>query len=592
MKGLLLVPFALTTIAVGPLSAADLPVKTQPSVAPVWSWTGLYVGAHSGAMWGKTKFSDPFGPSIFGDTARTPGYLFGGQIGYNWQQGGSPWVFGLEADVSALDSDGTITCFAFSGTFISANCRVRPRALGAFAGRIGYAVGPSGRTLFYAKGGAAWAHDTINVTTNNLFNSGATIATASSHTRWGWTVGAGLEQALTPAWSLKLEYDYLHFGGVNVATPASESVTPDGAATSVPGNVSSASQQLHLVKVGLNYRWGADPWARWDSAAALPAIPVKAPPRVAVWAPGWEFEIGPRYWYGSNRFQWDNAGAVGGLVQSRLTYDDRTTHAGELFGRVDSPSGIFVKGFIGGGKTRDGHMNDEDWGIQDRPGAPQISYTNTRHAKVDGNVRYATIDVGYSWLRGADYKVGTFIGYNYFRETMNAFGCVQIASPTNPGAPCAPGNPSFQPIPTTGAAVITERAEWRSVRLGIVGEYMLTDRLKLTGEAAYLPYVKFTGEDNHFAGNTGVLAGVFPQSGHGAGVQLEAMLSYAVTDQFSVGVGGRYWAMWTKRAQFCSYDPGTTPCTPSAPARAATEQAGVLLQGSYKFSAPAAVAAR
>ncbi len=585
MKRLLLVPLALTTMAVSPLSAADLPLKAQQPLAPGWSWTGFYVGAHAGAMWGRTNFSDPFGPSIFGDTVRTPGYLFGGQIGYNWQQGASPWVLGVEADVSALDSDGTYTCFAFSGTFVSANCRVRPRALGTFAGRIGYTVGPSGRTLLYAKGGAGWVHNSTDITTNNLFYSGVTVATNEARTKWGWTAGAGLEQALTPAWSVKLEYDYLQFGGANVATPASQTVALDGTTTDIAGNVSRAKQDIHAVKVGLNYRWGADPWARWDSSAP-PAFPVKASPRRVAWAPGWEVEVGTRYWYSGDRLQWDNAGAIGGLVQSRLTYDDRKTHAGELFGRVDSPVGVFVKGFFGGGKSGNGHMNDEDWGID-----PIMAYTNTRHAKVDGDVSYATADVGYSWLRGADYKVGTFIGYNYLREKMNAFGCVQIASPSNPVAPCAPGNPTFQPIPPTGAAVITQRAQWQSLRLGVVGEYMLTDRLKLTGEAAYLPYVKFTGEDNHFGGNSGILVTVFPQAGHGAGVQLEALLSYALTDQFSVGVGGRYWAMWTEQAQFCGYNAGTPPCAPSGRARAATEQAGLLVQASYKFNAPS-VAAR
>lgn len=584
MKGLLLVPLALTTMAVSPLSATDLPVKAQQPPSPGWSWTGLYFGAHSGTMWGRTSFSDPFGPSIFGDTVRTPGYLFGGQIGYNWQQGASPWVLGVEADISTLDSDGTFTCFAASGIFISANCRVRPRALGTFAGRVGYAAGPNGRTLLYAKGGAAWARDTTDITSNNQFDSGVTMATATNQTRWGWTVGAGVERALTPAWSLKLEYDYLQFGGVNIDTPASQTVTSGGVATAIPGNVSSVTQHIHLAKIGLNYRWGADPWKGWDSVIS-PALPVKASSHGPTWAPGWEIEVGARYWYNSDRFQWDNAGAVGGLVQSRLTYDDRKTHAGELFGRVDSPWGTFVKGFIGGGTTGSGHMNDEDWGIDDGPGMPSLSYTNTRHAKVDGNIGYATLDLGHSWLRGTDYKVGTFVGYNYFREKMRAFGCVQIGSPYNPGAPCSLDNPFFQPVATAGAAIITQRAAWQSLRLGVVGEYMLTDRLKLTGEAAYLPYVKFTGEDNHFAGSSGVLSGLFPQSGHGAGVQLEAMISYALTDRFSVGLGGRYWAMWTTQAQLCSYNPGAAPCTPNAPARAATEQAGLLVQASYKFNA-------
>jgi len=581
MKALLLVPLALT-MTVSPLSAADLPVKTKLPLASGWNWTGLYAGAHTGAMWGRTNFSDPFGPSIFGDTVRTPGFLFGGQIGYNWQQGASPWVLGVEADVSVLDSDGTYTCFAYSGIFVSANCRVRPRALGTLAGRVGYAVGPSGRTLLYAKGGAAWVHNSTDITTNNLFYSGVVNSTASDQTRWGWTAGAGLEQALTPAWSLKFEYDYLQFGGANIATPASQTMTEDGVATGIAGNVSNAKQDIHSVKVGLNYRWGADPLARFESAAS-PVLPAKASPRLVAWAPGWEVEVGTRYWYGSDRLQWDNLGATGDLVQSRLTYDDRKTHAGELFGRVDSPWGFFVKGFVGGGKTGGGHMNDEDWGIE-----PTMAYTNTRHANVDGDARYATVDVGYSWLRGRDYKVGTFVGYNYLREKMDAFGCVQIASPTNPEAPCAPGS-SFQPVPTTGAAIITQKAEWASVRLGAVGEYMLTDRLKLTGEAAYLPYVKFTGEDNHFGGNSGILSSVFPQSGHGAGVQLEALLSYALTDQFSVGVGGRYWAMWTTNTKYCGYRVDIeAPCAPSAAARAATEQAGLLVQASYKFNTMAA----
>ncbi|WP_349628023.1 outer membrane beta-barrel protein [Bradyrhizobium lablabi] len=579
-RSVLLFSFATTVAA----SAADLAVKVPPP-AP-WSWTGLYVGFHVGGGSGASNFSDPFGPSIFGDKVRTPGFLGGGQIGYNWELPSTRWVLGAEADISGLDSDGTSTCFAFSGDFVSANCRVRPRATGTFTGRFGYAAGPSGRTLLYAKGGAAWLHDSIDITTNNLFNSGVAISTASGPTRWGWTAGAGIEQALTPAWSLKLEYDYLHFGGMNVATPASETVTPGGITTIIPGNVSSASQDLHLVKLGVNYRWGVAPKAGWDSAVST-ALPVKAPPRVA-WASGWDIEIGPRYWYNLNRFQWDNAGAVGGLVQSRLTYDDRKTHASEVFGRVDSPWGIFAKGFVGRGWTGGGHMNDEDWGIQD-PGAPAISYTNTRHDKVDGSIRYATADLGYAWLKDARYRVGSFIGYNYFNEKMNAFGCVQIASPANPGAPCAPGNPGFQPVPTTGSAVITERATWQSLRLGVVGDYMLTDRLKLTAEAAYLPYVKFDGEDNHFKGNSGILDTVFPQAGHGAGVQLEAMLSYALTDRFSVGLGGRYWAMWTTQAQYCAFAAGTAPCMPSAPIKAATEQAGLLVQASYRFSVPSAV---
>ncbi|WP_271610815.1 hypothetical protein [Bradyrhizobium sp. CCBAU 21360] len=51
----------------------------------LWSWTGGYVGFHGGGGYGRTSFTDPYGPSIYGDIVNTPVFLAGGQIGYNWQ---------------------------------------------------------------------------------------------------------------------------------------------------------------------------------------------------------------------------------------------------------------------------------------------------------------------------------------------------------------------------------------------------------------------------------------------------------------------------------------------------------------------------
>jgi len=246
-------------IAGGYANAADMPVKAPP---PFWNWAGLYIGAHSGAAWGSTHFSDPFGPSIFGDRVRTPGYLFGAQIGFNWQNG--QWVYGVEADISGLDSDGTNTCFAFSPGFVSANCHVRPQVTGTVTGRLGVALGSSGRTLVYGKGGLAWIHDDISITINN---GGALASTSTSLTRLGGTAGAGIEHAITPAWSVKLEYDFLAFGSDSVASPY-------GVATNV-------KQQLHEVKLGLNYKWGMDPWGHWPSGSTV--MPVKAHPYPAGW---------------------------------------------------------------------------------------------------------------------------------------------------------------------------------------------------------------------------------------------------------------------------------------------------------------------
>ena len=113
---------------------------------------------------------------------------------------------------------------------------------------------------------------------------------------------------------------------------------------------------------------------------------------------------------------------------------------------------------------------------------------------------------------------------------------------------------------------------------------MLTDRIKISGEAAYLPSVNFNGVDHHFGGNTGTLAEMFPASGKGNGVQLEALASYYLTRKWSVGMGARYWGMWTTpTAQVnCSFGCGPTPTAPQN-FRAQVEQFGAFVQTSYKF---------
>src|SRR5260370_15362850 len=134
-----------------PIFKAPISKEWIAPAPPARSWTGLYVGVHVGAAAGTANFADPFGSSIFGDKVTTLGFLAGGQIGYNWQPPSSNWVLGVEADLSWLDSDGTNTCLAFSGFFVSATCHADPNAIGTLTARGGYALGPSGRTLIYAK---------------------------------------------------------------------------------------------------------------------------------------------------------------------------------------------------------------------------------------------------------------------------------------------------------------------------------------------------------------------------------------------------------------------------------------------------------
>jgi opacity protein-like surface antigen len=526
-----------------------------------FSWSGIYVGYHVGGAWGEANISDPFGPSIFGDNVRTPGPLTGLQAGANMQFGSL--VLGFEGDFSWADLDGTNTCFAFSPFFVSANCRVHVTSLGTLTGRLGVAVGPQGRTLLYGKGGVAYEHVDIDAASN--FPVGSFQNTGGP--KVGWTVGGGVEHAFYGNWSVKAEYDFLSFGDVRAATPLSISLLPPFV---IFPNTVHTSQDIHAFKVGLNYKLGGTPAPQYDDCCSG-SIKDGPPP-----VPGIEFEVGARYVHGWGRFQKDIGlftGTAPPLVLiSRLTYDDLRTNSGEVFARVDTPHNIMVKGLLGIGSGKSGRLNDEDWGI----GGFLLAYSNTVSEPVDNDIRYGTIDLGYDWMRGRTYKIASFVGYNRFTSSMAAFGCSPISAFN-----CVPA------VPATGSPIITEDDTWQSLRVGSVAQFMIVPGLRANVEAAYLPYVRFNGVDHHFFGNTGILAETFPEKGTGKGVQLEAGLALDLTRNFSVGVGGRYWAMWT--------DDGTTNCTfgfaglcgatPTPPQhfKAAMEQASVMLQASYKF---------
>lgn len=209
--------------------AADLPARTYTKapppayVAPIYNWTGLYVGVHGGYGWGHLD------AGALGSTDQNGGFV-GGQVGYNWQPAGSPWVFGLEFDSAWANIEDSYTATA-GGVTASVSSDVD--YLGSFRGRVGYA-GWDPRLLLYVTGGLGWAHNEISaaVTFPGVYAAGSV-----SNTHVGYTVGGGLEYAISGPWSLKAEYLYYGLGDENY------------------GGV-NADLNIHTVKVGLNYRFG------------------------------------------------------------------------------------------------------------------------------------------------------------------------------------------------------------------------------------------------------------------------------------------------------------------------------------------------
>ncbi len=529
-----------------------------PSVAtdvPAFNWSGYYFGAHVGAGLNRAEFSDPYGPSIYGDDVRAPNAMIGLQGGYNWQGPASNWVFGAEADLTWLDGSGSDTCFAYSGNFISSNCTTSPNFAGSLAGRAGYAIGPSGRTLLYGKAGGAFVQNSIDTYLNKSYAGTPFSKTGDSSTRWGWMLGAGVEQALSSAWSMKFEYDYIGLGSDDIRTVASAEGTPAGGLTPIAGRTASVDQNQQMVKLGLNYRLGADPHAFdfSDAAVAGRAAPYGLPA-------GWGFQPAMRYWYSVGRFQKDLPPSPSGSSKSlisRLTYDDVSANSGEAYGRIDTPWNIFVQGFVGAGKNDGGHMNDEDWTIDEN-----TPYSNTISQLSDAGMRYAVVDAGYDVLRGPDYRAGIFLGWAHIAEKYPSTSCLQIGF-VAPGDDCA----TFQRLP-----FITETDSWGALRLGVAADVWLAPALQLTGNFAYLPYVWFDGRDDHWQRNL-----LIKEHGGGQGAQLELLLSYYLTQDFSVGVGGRYWAAWADGGDIFGGEPMARSDTYRY------ERAGVFVQGAYTF---------
>jgi hypothetical protein len=307
-----------------------------------------------------------------------------------------------------------------------------------------------------------------------------------------------------------------------------------------------------------------------DFPPAYAMAPAPPPPERG-WA--FTFEIGARYWYSSGELAKElfDDPRSSTFLNSRLTYYGLNSHAAEVFARAEHDTGSFLKGYAGLSGLDRGSLNDEDF-----PPA-LVPYSSTLSAQRDGDLAYFSMDVGYYFFQGPRGRIGLFAGYHYLHEKVQAFGCTQVA--THP----------FVCVPSIADSIlaITEDAKWHSARLGVVADVKLAPRLTLSGEAAVLPYTQIKAFDTHWLRlGTGLfdIAGPIPQLGTGYGVQLEALLSYDVTRNFSLGAGARYWHMRTEgRADFEQVIVGWPFGAVSQPLDFRSERYGVFVQGSYRF---------
>jgi outer membrane immunogenic protein len=284
-------PLAVTSfLLAGPAFAADMPVKALPP-APIYSWTGWYVGVNAGYGWssdpvnvvGTPIFANPtigtspasLAAAVAGATGNFPvnskGFIGGGQFGYNAQF--NRLVLGVETDIQGTSLRGSanganvLSIVGFPGTGPTTTTFVSNKLeyLGTLRGQIGFTLTPT--FLLYGTGGLAYGG--VNSTTNIgqvVTGPAATGANGPygsaanfSDTRVGWTAGAGLAWMMYSRWTAKIEYLHYDLGSVNYGGAMSNIVVPGSAVP--PGTTfytlgagSTTRFTGDIVRLGLNYK--------------------------------------------------------------------------------------------------------------------------------------------------------------------------------------------------------------------------------------------------------------------------------------------------------------------------------------------------
>jgi len=239
----LLAATALVALAPGGALAADMappPLAYKAAPAPVYTWTGPYIGANVGYSWGQAKFDATIiGVGTLSRSQNINGVIGGVQSGYNYQIG--MWVWGFETDFQASGQKGGTTTAPLPAVTILTDHKLE--WFGTARSRLGILATPN--ILLYGTAGIAYGQvkDSATITITGVGSATDTFKDVKA----GWTAGAGVEGALGGGWSAKVEYLYIDLGKTErtFATPALGTVLTESRRTTD-----------NIARVGINYKWG------------------------------------------------------------------------------------------------------------------------------------------------------------------------------------------------------------------------------------------------------------------------------------------------------------------------------------------------
>jgi outer membrane immunogenic protein len=274
--------------------ANEMELKAPPlTLPPLYSWTGFYAGVNVGYSVGNDRASATLAAPAIPSTLTSPadvaivpmGVFGGGQVGYNWQ-GGPHWLFGVEADFQGSqqkDTDCLLNCENNPGNGVNVGASLSTLTaqhqidyFGTMRGRVGYV---NNNTLFYVTGGGAYGRvEQTLAATQSVLGTGTFSSATTAQNNFGYAVGGGIEAALGGNWTGKIEYLYMSLG--SISTTVAGGLPP---APITPFTLSATSTvRDNIIRVGLNYRFGAGPAPEVLYNADLP-VPGNGPLVTYAW---------------------------------------------------------------------------------------------------------------------------------------------------------------------------------------------------------------------------------------------------------------------------------------------------------------------
>lgn len=206
---------------------------------PAYDWSGPYIGILAGYSSTDYDVTSNISNSATFNTNQSfevDGPQLGLEAGWNYQSGSL--VFGLAADISLLDNEtlSLVDVVNLDEIYVA-----KQDFVGTFRGKLGYSFD---NVLLYATGGIAVTDAELRY--ENYIDGTRTVLEEidkSSETLVGFTLGGGLEFAVSENISIKAEYLYADFGKLDYVFPSAAPAAGD------------ANLTTHTARAGISWNF-------------------------------------------------------------------------------------------------------------------------------------------------------------------------------------------------------------------------------------------------------------------------------------------------------------------------------------------------